>query len=138
MKHLCTLAVGAIVAANLSYAAHAAPGDEYLSPGCSTGSNQSFCEQGRKDFLKWYPRAFRGDYQGQRNVAFCLWDGCDGAVTPNKITSCAWRIIIVASGSLKLDASDTSHMRTCRSQLSADEMVAASGQAQTLASKIKR
>jgi hypothetical protein len=53
----------------------------------------SFCQQSAEQFRSEYPRALRGDYGAQRNVAYCLITGRDGAVRTDRITGCAWRAI---------------------------------------------
>jgi hypothetical protein len=113
-------------------------GQQYLSEGCADGADRDWCEIQRKQFLKWYPSAHRGDYQSQRNVALCLFDGCGGAIIKNQVTACAWRMIILAGGSMRVDSSDTANMKLCRERLSADEWLAVSGQVQTLSSKVRR
>jgi hypothetical protein len=134
-----TVAFGIVVLAAVpGTSAFAQNARDYLSPSCPTGPDAALCEQNRGEFLKEHPQAMRGDYQSQRNVAFCMITGCDGAVRVNTITGCAWRMVIVASGSMKVDRSDTSHIESCRKRLSGDEWVAASAQAQTLSSKMKR
>ena len=65
------------------------------------------CDGSQQQFKTWFPRAYQKDYQGQRNVSFCLADGCDGAVQVNKPLGCAWRLVILASGSPKVDSTDT-------------------------------
>ena len=44
-----------------------------------------------------WPKAWQGDYQGQRNAAFCRSNSCDGAVQLNQAEACAWRAIILAA-----------------------------------------
>jgi len=73
---------------------------------CVAATNVEWCEQGRAMFIAQYPSAFARDYQAQRNVAFCFSTGCDGAVVVKKPLGCAWRIVILASGSAEADASD--------------------------------
>ncbi len=50
--------------------------------------------------------AWRGQHQAQRHVAGCLSTGCHGALIGNPIVGCAWRIVILASGSAEIDQSD--------------------------------
>jgi hypothetical protein len=74
-----------------------------------------FCDSSQQQFKTWFPRAYQKDYQGQRNVSFCLADGCDGAVQVNKPLGCAWRLVILASGSPKVDSTDTGFFESrCR------------------------
>jgi hypothetical protein len=46
-----------------------------------------------------FSAAWRGENNAQRRVAFCLSTGCGGALIANPILGCAWRIVILASGS---------------------------------------
>lgn len=100
------------------------------------------CQTEQKEFAKWFPKAMRGDYQGQRNVAFYLGGnsvtGVQGAITANKITACAWRMVIIGSGSPKVDSSDTANVKHDCGKLDEVERIAAQSQATTLITKIKR
>ena len=64
---------------------------------CSTAKDIPYCKVQRGQFDYDWTKAIRGDYTSQRNVAFCLRFGCDGAVKVNKVAACAWRIVIVGS-----------------------------------------
>jgi hypothetical protein len=57
--------------------------------------------------------AYEGVYTAQRNVAFCLTYGCDRAVFIKRTLGCAWRIVILASGSPLVDSSDVENLRHC-------------------------
>lgn len=117
----------------LANSAAAQTADDYIAPSdCPAGPDKVFCDRHRADFKKQYPAALKGDYQSQRNVAFCLSTGCDGAVNQNRITGCAWRIVIMRSGSLKVDQSDSSNHDRCMERLSPAEILAASAQAETI------
>lgn len=74
-----------------------------------------------------------GDYQAQRNVAYWLSGGYDGAAPLNPILACAWRLVILESGSPSVDSSDVSNKRLyCDRKLDADGLKAAQAQARTL------
>ena len=78
----------------------------------STACAWSVVEFDRRD----WPTAWSGDYQGQRNVAFCRQSGCDGAVQINVVEACAWRVIIVTANAMKADSGDTSNVaQSCNS-----------------------
>lgn len=55
--------------------------------------------------------ARRGDYQAMRNIAFCMWDGCDGAVEIDRKGSCAWRRRIARLK--RADRNDETHYARC-------------------------
>lgn len=57
--------------------------------------------------------AYEGVYTAQRNVAFCLTYGCGRDVFIKRTLGCAWRIIILASGSPLVDSSDVENLRHC-------------------------
>lgn len=77
--------------------------------------------------------ALTGDYQAQRNLAYTL----TTKLPHNPILGCAWRIVIIESGSDQVDQSDTGNKNfDCDQKLSADEMVAAKQQARNLQEKI--
>lgn len=106
---------------------------EYLLGECSVAANERMCNANHDEFISDYRLAFKKDYQAQRNVAFCLIDGCDGAVKINKPLGCAWRIVILASGSQKLDASDRMNYDImCKGKLDNTEALVFEGQAQEL------
>ncbi len=77
-------------------------------------------------------RAYEGNYQGQRNLAYCLWSGCGGAVSENKQLSCAWRMVILASGSPKMHDGDIGNFKLCLDKLSTIEKAAMKSQAASL------
>ncbi|WP_187640102.1 hypothetical protein [Bosea sp. F3-2] len=89
----------------LSNPAAAQKASDYVRD-CETASDKPFCESSRKQFNAWFPKALKGDYQGQRNVAFCLMTGCDEAVNPDWITGCAWRMVLKAGRDRRYDAGD--------------------------------
>lgn len=64
---------------------------------CSAARDVPYCKVQRGQFSHDWSKALRGDYTSQRNVAFCLRLGCDGAVKVNKVAACAWRIVILGS-----------------------------------------
>jgi hypothetical protein len=110
---------------------------DYLTP-CDSAA----CKADQQEFLKWYPRAVRGDYQGQRNVAFMLGGRSagqpTGAIAANKITACAWRMVIVTSGSLKVNDGDTFNLKHDCGKLDDVERQAAAAQATLISSRIRR
>lgn len=68
-----------------------------VTEACLAG-DVAICEVNRAQMSRRdWPLAWRGDYQAQRNVAFCLTNGCDGAVQINKTAGCAWRVVILSA-----------------------------------------
>jgi hypothetical protein len=112
--------------------------EEHLRMCTASGMQGQFCEASRDQFVQEMPKALRGDYQSQRNVAYCLSTGCDGAVKVNAALSCAWRVVIQASGSSKVDATDAMAFKNACGALDDLELATASEQAQALFKKIYR
>lgn len=98
------------------------------------------CDELQKLFRKQFPKAMRGDYASQRNVAFWLGMGNKGpAIIQNKITACAWRFVIIASGDPEVGPGDTMNLKhDCGKQLDDVERAAAQGQANALIVEIWR
>jgi hypothetical protein len=79
--------------------------------------------------------AYQGDYQAQRNLSYTLSTG----MPRNLILGCAWRIVIIGSGSPQVDQSDTGNKtHYCDRTLNSDELLAARKQAEKIQSEIKR
>lgn len=73
----------------------------------------SYCETVLKQLIEEsIPQAKRREYQGMRDVAYCQWTGCDGAVVVNRSSSCAWRRMIMITG--RADPGDEANLSTCR------------------------
>jgi hypothetical protein len=108
--------------------------ETYLAPSCEAAASPKMCELGQREWVDDYKLAIAGDYQGQRNVAFCLRDGCDDAVLPNLVLSCAWRLAILKAGHLELESTDFSNVKLlCTPQkMGADEFSAAESQARQI------
>lgn len=84
------------------------------------------CMFERNTLLEQWPKALAGHYPSQRNIAFCLADGCYGAVSVDPVMSCAWRIVILASGAKDIEKSDhDNYMLGCRMALSTAEQAEA-------------
>jgi len=82
-------------------------------------------------------RAMAGDYQSQRNVAWCYVDGCYGVEPIDDGKACIWRMIIAAAKHPKSDASDQENVETdCRQALSPEDVVEATARARVLFKKI--
>ncbi|MFT0861660.1 hypothetical protein [Ancylobacter sp. G4_0304] len=99
---------------------------------CSDTSEKADCKKNVQRMEDDNKRAWKGDYAGQRNVAYCLSSGCGGLVIQNKALGCAWRIVIIGSGSPKVDAGDISNIKYECGRLDAAEASAAKAQAATI------
>lgn len=105
---------------------------------CSSSPDEKTCKASQVDFTKWHRLAWRGDYQGQRNVAFYFGRDTDGAVRRNPLLACAWRLVILTSGSLQLVDGDTSNVRIDCGKLDDIQRHAAAAQAARIEQGIRR
>lgn len=81
--------------------------------------------------------ALAGNYQDMRNYSYWLTGGYD-QMPHNPILGCAWRLVILESGSTSVDASDVSNKELyCDKRLGADEQTAAKAQAKELLKQVK-
>ena len=107
--------------------------DLYVQPAaCPGAANPERCKWQVTTFTEDHASALVGDYQAQRNVAYCLKSGCDGAIRQEPVTACAWRIVILASGSFSVDASDEGNFNVDCGALSSSQQRRALTQAGTL------
>ena len=66
-----------------------------------------------------------GDYQAQRNVAFCLATGCGKAAIVDRVRGCAMRHVIIGAAHPEADASDAANLvQDCGSLSTEDRMKA--------------
>lgn len=72
---------------------------------CSDNSPE-FCQSSYDTIADDLSNAFKGDYWGQRNVAYCLSNGCDDATVINWEYGCAWRMVIATAGHAEFDEGD--------------------------------
>ncbi len=76
--------------------------------------------------------AYKKDSGDQRNLAFCLSTGCDGAIVMNASLGCAWHIVILASGSAELTDSDVSNFKVECGKIPPAQLATAKAQAAAL------
>lgn len=79
---------------------------------CNVASDPAQCRQSQEQ-LRSEAGASTRDYGAMRNVAYCLWDGCDGAIERDRKQSCAVRRKIMDAHKRKVDRSDEGHFATC-------------------------
>lgn len=124
MNRFCVAVLLAIGATASVQAADWPPADTYVNSlvNCSESADAASCEYSRSVWGKQYEDAISGDYQGQRNVSFCLSTGCNKAIIENHILGCAWREVIMASGHLQVDQTDVTNLKYfCGSEVLDDE-----------------
>lgn len=95
--------------------------DGFLFTLGSCKTDDLYCFLTQANMLVDVKYAYEGIYTAQRNVAFCLTYGCDRAVITKRTLGCAWRIVILASGSPFVDSSDVENLRHCLEGLDAIE-----------------
>lgn len=117
-------------------ACRAAGADDHLVL-CAHRPETALCEADRAEFRQAFAAAHRGDYQGQRNVAFCLETGCHGAVRPNPTLACAWRTVILLSGSPRVDGTDRSNHRLACGRLDRLDIATAEAQAKRIQASLR-
>ncbi|MBD9390156.1 hypothetical protein IB237_23425 [Agrobacterium sp. AGB01] len=81
---------------------------------CMVTSNDELCDATKLHFKSDWQNAIAGSYEAQRNIAFCLSTGCDGAVTVNPVDACAWRMVIQASPAKRQDTELQSYRQDCK------------------------
>lgn len=95
---------------------------------CSGVADVFWCGTNAASFRDDVADAMRGDYGGIRNVSYCLQTSCDEAVTPHRVTGCAWRLIALAHP--KSDSSDrTNWTFLCADRLGENDVQTATLQA---------
>lgn len=93
------------------------PATDYLmmSTDCTSADDPKRCQMILDIWTRDYTDAIAGKYQGQRNVAYCLTTGCDDlygtALRKNPVLGCAWRVVIINSGHLDADTTDTANLK---------------------------
>ena len=105
--------------------------DAYVLDRCS-GERAADCRDAVMMFRAAVPKALQGDYQAQRNVAYCLFTGCHGAVRKHPATACAWRIVLLGSAHFRADSGDVSNWRNECGRLDRLTWQTAAGQASRL------
>ena len=82
-------------------------------------------------------RAMSGDYQSQRNIAWCFVDGCYGVEPIDDVRACAWRLVIASAKAPQSDASDPDNVRIdCDQALTPEDRATAVEKAKVLFQKI--
>lgn len=82
-------------------------------------------------------KAMKGDYQAQRNIAYGYESFPYPGQDKNPMLACAWRTVIVKSGSEFVGQSDISSYKLNCGKLDTVELQAAEAQAKNLLKKIK-
>jgi hypothetical protein len=102
---------------------------------CITDPDKT-CEIDRTQFIAAWPKAWGGDYQAQRNVAY-MQSSDNPAVAHNPVQGCAWRIVIQLSGHPETDSTDVDNFNLECGRLSAVEYASAVESAKSIFKTIK-
>lgn len=78
---------------------------------CATSSEPDWCRQSQTQYRE--ERSNAGGYTPMRNVAYCLWTGCDGAFAIDRKQSCALRRQIMQKHRKQVDGNDEIHFANC-------------------------
>lgn len=105
---------------------------------CAGKPEPALCEAARAEFRHAFADAMGGGYQGQRNVAYMLETGDHGGIRRNPVLACAWRMVILRSGSPRIDRSDLGNLRFTCGRLDPVESATAEAQAKRLLTTIRR
>jgi hypothetical protein len=85
---------------------------------CEVAVDKNWCRHGLQSMQKELPGARQGNYQAMRNVAWCMVDGCEGAVRRDRAGGCAWRRAIMqlhGHQGGRADRSDETNLAQCTS-----------------------
>lgn len=138
MKFFLTILLTCV--AGTAFADEWRPAKDYLfiAEDCSTDDDAERCRLMKQTWERDYNGAIKGDYQGQRNVAYCLSTGCSDlygtVLRKNAVLGCAWHIVIVNSGHLDANTTDIAMMKLyCGPHyIDDDARVMANAQARTI------
>lgn len=79
---------------------------------CGRAVDSALCRQSQEQLRSEASSAER-DYGAMRNVAYCLWTGCDGAVARDMKAACTIRRAIMKRHQAKVDGNDEQHFARC-------------------------
>jgi hypothetical protein len=103
---------------------------------CLALETRADCEAETKEIRALYKKAYKGDYQARRNLAWMLQNG-SVAARKDPIASCSWRMIIATSKSPKVDNTDFANMNLVCGRLSPQDLAQAKVQAMTLVERME-
>ncbi|KAB1087342.1 hypothetical protein F4V91_13470 [Neorhizobium galegae] len=106
-------------------------------PACGVAPDVNKCikvlDRWRRDFMWATDPHWRNPYAGQRNVAICLAEGCDGEVKKNPVLACGWSRVVLLAGHPEIVEEDFQRERTyCGALKTPIEKDTATAQAQRL------
>lgn len=129
-----------LVAAAGSLPAHAAdgvPAYTDLLADCAKSKDPA-CAGEQAVLAPQWPKALSGDLFSLRNFAFCLGNGCYGALRIDPVRACALRIVVAAIGDQPVSQEDRNRFNQDCGQLGADDQQAAKVAARDMVRTIRR
>lgn len=105
--------------------------------GLCVGKDEMFCQYEQLKAVREWKAAYSGDYAAQRNVAYCLSNGCDG-LRPDSVHGCAWRLVIIDAADPRMGDTDAGNADVECGRLSESGRKAAAAQAARIAETIAR
>jgi len=107
---------------------------------CGQSNEPARCLHIRQTWEIDYQEAIAGGHRAQKHVALCLSTGCDGAIQPDKVLGCAWRIVIAETAHAEPGSTDAGNVdRFCGANyINERERMAAASQAKTMRPLIGR
>lgn len=104
--------------------------EQFLSSCGLSGGDKEDCIRDQARFEQEYVNAYAGDYLAQSNVAYQLWKAPAGFLGSNTRQACAWRLIVLTSGSPYLTDLDMARSKdVCGNLDPKDPAVLSRGQA---------
>lgn len=79
---------------------------------CARSPLPDLCKEAQVDYTRKWSRS-PTEYGNMRNIAYCLWTGCDRAFQPDRRASCVIRRHIMLNHVGKTDRSDDTHFANC-------------------------
>lgn len=79
--------------------------------GFRQGDEQDLCYVQQAQLIRDWGRAWRGDIESQRNIAYCYQSTCNGSTQLNAVQGCAWRLAVLVAGHPEMGGTDPDHMR---------------------------
>ena len=95
----------------------------------------SYAGDDTKYIDRFQPKALKGDYQAQRNLAYTYATSSDPHVA-NPMLGCAWYQLILLSGSQKIHEGDIGNAKVYCDKLPAEQRAVATQQAERLRREI--
>lgn len=108
------------------------------SPSLAYFEDGSLNQTNPDNYALVYDLALHGDYQAQRNIAYGFAALPYNGQKKNKVLGCAWYLVVLNSGSPKVNAGDRSNVETYCGKLEPDLLKAAKYNAQNFLDQVNK